>query len=798
VSSAVGQRRDDIPLLPHATVERPRLGELLDAGCERPLTLVSAPAGWGKTVLLTYWARARGAAWLTVRSRHADAGVFQADVAAALPRAADPALLVLDDVDRLRGGGLAALRDLIGGHGLRIVVATRADPDLRLGRLRVSGRLAELRAAELAFACAEAGELLTAIGLELRDEQVARLVARTEGWAAGLRLAGLSLVGAPDADAFIAGFAGDDGTVGDYLAGEVLDGQPARTRDFLLRTSVAERLSGALARALTGADDAALTLERLARAGMFLVPLDNRREWYRYHGLFRELLRIRLRLEQPGVERDLHARAARWHAAQGNGGAAVTHALAAGDGGCGDELLAQQWVELLLGGHGGDVVIAASDRCRDDARLNVAAAGACLDRGDAAGADARLGAAARAPGDLGRLAVLMRARARAEPATARVAASRLLALPCPASQLPVRALAHLELGLAEFEHGSPEAAAEQLEAALALAAEHESDSIALACLGRAAALEAASGRLTRAERAAGSAIALAELHGRHRSAAAAWGYLALAAVHWHRDELDDAERRCDAAVTAAHASAEEQALLAGRALRAQLAGARGDVDVGRGLMTAVRESPARPRALVARWLEALGPAMWALPDDGGPIVAAAAWLRRGDPLAALRRLDGLAADDPPAPPAARLHAALLTALATSSLGRLDDASRSLEQALAIAGAEGYRRPFAGDLPLRRLLERQLDRATAYGPLIAELLDALRERDEPPAGLLEPLSERERAVLRLLPTLLSYPEIGVELFVAANTVKTHVKSIFRKLDVANRRDAVARARALRLI
>jgi LuxR family maltose regulon positive regulatory protein len=376
--------------------------------------------------------------------------------------------------------------------------------------------------------------------------------------------------------------------------------------------------------------------------------------------------------------------------------------------------------------------------------------------------------------------------------------SGLLALPVRVPATPSRTLAHLGLGICEFEHGGPEAASEQLEAALALAPEHESDWVALSCHGRGAAIEAAAGRLDRAARAARSAIALAELHGRHRSAPAAWGYAALAAVHWHRDELDDAERRCDAATAAAHASAEEQALIAARALRAHLAGARGDLARARGLLMAVRESPTRPSALVERWLDALGPALWAQADDGGPIVAAAAWLRRGDPLAALRRLDRLTADDTPATPAARLHAALLTALACNSLGRLDDATLALERALAIADAEGYRRPFAGGLPLRRLLERQLDRATAYGPLIAELLDALEERDDPRSGLLEPLSERERAVLRLLPTLLSYPEIGSELFVAANTVKTHVKSIFRKLDVANRRDAVARARALRLI
>jgi LuxR family maltose regulon positive regulatory protein len=301
----------------------------------------------------------------------------------------------------------------------------------------------------------------------------------------------------------------------------------------------------------------------------------------------------------------------------------------------------------------------------------------------------------------------------------------------------------------------------------------------------------------RADKAGRDAIATAERRGWHRSAPAAWAYAALAAVHWQRDELDDAERRCDAAAVAAHASADGRALTAVRALRAHLAAARGDVERGRGLLTAVAQDQPCPDPMLRRWIEALGPAFWDPRGDGGPLAEAAAWLQRGDPLAALRRVERLAEGDPPAHPATRLHAHVITAVARHSLGRPDEASQALEQALAIASAEGYRRPFAG-LPLRRLLQRQLDRPTAYGPLVAELLDALQQDDDPPAGLLEPLSERERAVLRLLPTLLSYPEIGGELFVAANTVKTHVKSIYRKLDVGSRREAVARARTLRLI
>ena len=344
--------------------------------------------------------------------------------AAARPRCATRRLLVLDDVHMLRGGGLAALRELVAGEGVPVVATARFDPDLRLDRLRVAGQLGELRAAQLAFTEAEGAELFAAMGLALREHQVRRLVARTEGWAAGLRLAGLTLAGEADPEPFVAGFAGDDRAVADYLTGEVLDGQPAETRDFLLRTSIADRLSGELAGELTGTSDAALALERLARTGMFLVPLDRRRGWYRYHGLFRDHLRARLRLEQPGAERELHARAGAWLAANGRGAEGVAHALLAGDvAGC-DELLAEHWIELLAGGQDTAVVLAAADRRRDDARLAVAAAAGSLERGDPDAAVARLAPALDAAGDVGSVAALLDARARGDVAAARAAAAR--------------------------------------------------------------------------------------------------------------------------------------------------------------------------------------------------------------------------------------------------------------------------------------------------------------------------------------------------------------------------------------
>jgi LuxR family maltose regulon positive regulatory protein len=826
VTSALAVR-SSVPPLPAATVERPRLSAALDAHREGALTLVGAPPGWGKTVLLSGWAAEHGAAWLTIGPRHADARQLWSDVCDALQRAdvplddLDPGLddvplrladaladaterptLVLDELELLRGPALASLGDLLanGGDALHVIAATRSDPQLPLERLRLSGRMGELRAADLAFTLPEATALLEQLGLALRPDLVTRLVERTEGWAAGLRLAGLSLRGDANPDAFVAAFAGDDRAVADYLTGEVLAGLPPATRELLLRTSIAERVCGDLADALTGGDDGALMLEELERSGTFVIPLDRNRTWFRYHGLFAELLRTRLRLERPGLEPELHARAGEWLAGAGLGREAIPHALAAGGPASATLLVADHWRELLLDGAAPHAVLAVAERGGDDARLAVTAASACLNLGDAAGAEVRLAALDEdGGGDAARLGALLRARAVGDAELARDLSTALLRDSGPGRDGDaLRALTLFHHGAAEFEHGRLELASEQLEGAAAVAVDEERHGLLLGCLGRSAALELAEGGLRRADAAARAALALAEPRGWHRTAPAAWAYASLAAVHWHRDELDDAERRADAATAAAYASRETDAIVATRALRAHLAAVHGDLERARGLLRAARDALPDAGPLPARWLEALGPAPWAPGGPEGPVDEAADWLSRGDPLAALRRVDGLPDADPELHPVLQLYAWLIAALAHHGLGRLDLASQALEQALALAASDGYRRPFVAAFPLRRLLERHLARPTAYGPLVAELLDALAQGGDAPPGLLEPLSERERAVLRLLPALLSNPEIAGELFVSVNTVKTHIKTIYRKLDVTSRRDAVVRARELRLI
>src|SRR5690242_6464946 len=379
-----------VPPPPPGFVPRPRLAQALGEGLARGRVLVCAPAGSGKAELLAGWARSDGrlVAWLGLDAGDSDPARFWRYVVAALDGArpglagrvgppppgsseglvtalinelaADPrpdeVLLVLDDYHLIDSGpvheSVAFLLENMP-PGLRIVLSGRADPALPLARLRARGQLAELRAADLRFTGEEAAALLDeAAGPGLPAAVVAALVARTEGWAAGLQLAGLSLRGHADAAGFVAAFSGSHRFVLDYLADEVLDGQPAQVRTFLLETSVLERLSGELCDAVTGRADCQAMLADVERAGLFLVPLDDVRGWWRYHHLFADLLRARLQAEQPGRVPALHRAAAGWCEEHGLADDAVRHALAAGDAGWAARLVERHVEELLGRGEG--------------------------------------------------------------------------------------------------------------------------------------------------------------------------------------------------------------------------------------------------------------------------------------------------------------------------------------------------------------------------------------------------------------------------------------------------------------
>ena len=375
-----------VPGPPPGFVPRPRLVETLGEGLARGRVLVCAPAGFGKTALLADWARGGGhpVAWLGLDGGDSDPARFWRHAVAALDRArpglagrvgppppgslaglvtalinelaADPGpdevLLVLDDYHLVGSGpvheSVAFLLENLP-PGLRVVVSSRADPPLPLARLRARGQLAELRAADLRFTGEEAAALLgEAAGPGLPAAAEEALVARTEGWAAGLQLAGLSLRGHADPAGFVAAFSGSHRFVLDYLADEVLDGQPGQVRAFLLETSVLERLSAELCDAVTGRAGSQAMLAGVERAGLFLVPLDEVRGWWRYHHLFADLLRARLQAEQPGRVQALHRAAAAWCEEHDLADDAVRHALAAGEAAWAARLV-ERHVETLLG-----------------------------------------------------------------------------------------------------------------------------------------------------------------------------------------------------------------------------------------------------------------------------------------------------------------------------------------------------------------------------------------------------------------------------------------------------------------
>ena len=366
-----------VPRSRRGLVPRPRLSERLDRGTASKLMLVSAPAGFGKTTLLAEWLAAgpaapadeRSAAWLSLDRGDNDPASFWTYLIAALrtvaPGVGESALallqapqpppietvltallndlgaiagdivLVLDDYHVIDArdvqDGMAFLLDHLPPR-LHLVIASRADPALPLARLRARGELVEIRAADLRFTPDEAAAYLNEVmGLQLTAQDVAALEGRTEGWIAALQLAALSMQGRDDVAGFIAGFAGDDRYIVDYLVEEVLQRQPDRVQAFLLQTSILDRLSGPLCDAVTGQGGGKAMLEALDRGNLFLVPLDDRRRWYRYHHLFADVLQARLLDEQPDQVPDLHRRASAWYEQNGEPSEAIRHALAAED-----------------------------------------------------------------------------------------------------------------------------------------------------------------------------------------------------------------------------------------------------------------------------------------------------------------------------------------------------------------------------------------------------------------------------------------------------------------------------------
>src|SRR5437660_5899366 len=360
-----------IPRLRPNVVSRSRLIERLNEGLHRKLTLIAAPAGFGKTTLVSAWVAGcdRQVAWLSLDEGDSDPILFLMYLIAALQTIApnigegvlgvlqspqppppdsiltallndmttipDNFVLVLDDYHVLDAKPVDQALTYLVEHlppQMHLVIATREDPQLPLARLRAQGQLIELRAADLRFTPSEAAEFLNQVmGLNLSAQDIAALEDRTEGWIVGLQLAALSMQGHQDVPGFIRAFAGDHRYIVDYLVEEVLQRQPEPVRSFLLQTSILDRLSGPLCDAVTGQEEGNARLEALQRGNFFVVPLDDKRHWYRYHHLFAEVLSAHLMAEQPAQVATLHRRASAWYEQHGEVSDSIRHALAAFD-----------------------------------------------------------------------------------------------------------------------------------------------------------------------------------------------------------------------------------------------------------------------------------------------------------------------------------------------------------------------------------------------------------------------------------------------------------------------------------
>jgi LuxR family maltose regulon positive regulatory protein len=853
--------------VPTTEVLRPGLVERVDAAATtRKLTLVIAPPGYGKTVLLAQWVAAkadRRVAWLNAEAgddadrfaRHLCAALGTTDgrsrsalldrvdlsgrrlgegfVAAFLADAATmPAtIVVLDDFHTMANGPLLTDVGLLIEHAppnLHFVVAARMDPPLPCHRLRLEDELVELRQDDLLFGEDESRELVELLARRrLSDQQLEQLLGRTEGWCAGLKLAALSLRQEPDVDGFLAAFAGDDRHVAEYLTEHVLRHQSPHVRSFLLQTSVLQRLTPSLCDAVTGSQDSQEVLAHLDRSSLFVSRLDDRREWFRYHPMFRTLLRQHLRDAGEVDERELLQRAADWHLARDELEAGVEYLAKAGADARVLEAARTHGYAMVVRGRLAAVIgwIDSIDGAGGD-DIPLLRAGLHMIAGDTVLAGALLDELLARPLTAGQRLVADFIRTWAvhdEPAPDRVVAaagravSGLLTRPPDipdvlgiTSAEGIRRVSLLNGGAAAAYLGRTGQARRWARAASTVVRDHPPSDVYAAALE--ALLEAWGGRLRAAHQQGTHALALAEQLGLSGHPETVLAQLALATVAREQDRLDDARRLLD------RAAAQLQRVSAGAlvgvhvsetALVALAAG-----DAGDALQALLSDRTARsnaPPGVVARLVAAEARVLAATGDlDGArtaleraPVVTtevAAAAIRIAVEREELGRASEIletwpSADDP----GAALQRSLWQCVTDDLAGRPEEALQRMRPLTAAAQEEGHVRLFfdAGHHALR--LVRALYHA-APSPYLRSLVDAPIPPPTPRAvpALVEQFSNRERAVLRYLPSRLSNAEIAAQLRISINTVKTHLKHIYRKLGVEGRRDAIIAAERLHLL
>jgi LuxR family maltose regulon positive regulatory protein len=860
-------------------IDREKLLAALDRAAATKVTTICAPAGSGKTSLLHAWGARTAhrrlavvqvqrdqhdaqAFWLAVlgavrqacaTTGHAEAPVAtpgfngQAMVDRVLAEVADirdDVTLIIDDLHELRSAeALAQLARLLVDlpPAVHAILATRRDLRLGLHRLRLAGELAEIRATDLRFTESETRRLLDAAGIRLSDAAVAALQQRTEGWAAGLRLAVISLLGHHDPERFVAEFSGTDRTVAEYLLAEMLERQPDEVQQLLLQTSLLDRVNGELADLLTGRPGSERILLDLEEANAFVVSLDLERTWFRFHHLFADLLRLELRRTRPEEVPTLHRRAAGWFSEHGQVVDAIRHTQAAGDWSAAARLLADHSFSLTLDGQAQTIeaLLRAFPPGGDHPELALVRAAVHLTRGRLDEAAANLAVAERcaatAPPDRRRhlrvaTASLKLSLARRRGSLAGVLEQvEFLASPVTgefgediAFDGDLRAVALLELGTVEaWSLGTPDAERHLLEGA-ALARENGRPYLEVACLAQLGFASKVQPFATTRRRCR-QAIALADQRGWGAESIIAPALVTLAGVMAWTGDFDAGEQWLDRTALVLRSDT-------GPGIRLLLHMATGVLHAGRGRLSEALEQFSAAEALrsqlegshalagqVTGWrlatqarLGMVGEARAALQaiDDEqarwGEVrnACAAISLADGDPAAALDALlDVLDGTAPVTGYVTVVEAHLLAGLAHRELGNQRAANLAAERALALAEPDRLVLPFAMT-GVRALLESLPRHETAHAAFLGDILDVVHGSSLPaedPSSLpTEELSPTELKVLRYLPTNLSRPEIARELSVSVNTVSTHVRNIYAKLQANDRSSAVRRARQLRLL
>jgi LuxR family maltose regulon positive regulatory protein len=860
-------------------IDRGDLVAALDRAATRKVTIIVAPAGSGKTSLLRSWGRCPGESgqlavvqvqrdqhdaqqfWITVLDavRHASATSVVAEPSAATPDFNAPAMvdrvlseltdargslaLVIDDLHELTSKeALAQLSRLLLNlpPHVHAILSMRHDVQLGLHQLRLTGELAEIRSADLRFSEPETRELLDASGVALTAAGITRLHQRTEGWAAGLRLAAISLVGHPDPERFVEQFSGTDRTVTEYLLAEMLDRQPPDVQDLLLRTSLLDRVNGELADLLTARTGSEKVLLDLEDANAFVESTDPDRTWFRYHHLLADFLRLELRRTSPAEVPSLHRRAAQWLTRQGHVVSAIRHRQAAGDWAEAAGLLADHSLCLALDGQAQttQVLVAAFPPGASHPELALVRAMGDLARGhlDEAGAHLAVAEAyadTAPPGRQRRLRVavaslrlsLARRRGHLAGVIERVGFLDSLATGQSDEDIALdsdlRAVALMDLGIAEAWSGLPDAERHLQEGAV-LARTIGRPYLEVGCLAQLAFASRIRSVATSRQR-CHDAIALAERHGWGAEPPIAPALITLASLLVWTGEFDEGERWLQRTTRALqtdtgpdirhllhlvagrlyaglgrHQEALEE-IVAAEHLRSQLAGSHALVSQVTGWKMATQARlgmTGEARAAVKALTDAEATA--------GEIrnASAAICLAEGDPAAALEALREVLMGTASAIGVFTVvEAQLLAAHAHYALGDQRAANTATERALTLAEPDRLILPFAMT-GARELLEALPRHETAHAGLLVTILDVLyassaATHDQPSLNV-EKLSPAELKVLRYLPTNLARHQIAEELAVSPHTINTHLRKIYMKLGVGDRSSAVQRARELRLL